>query len=144
VEFARLEGIVITMPELELNDDGWCFACGPNNPIGLKLEFENRDGDYICRFTPGKEHQGYIGITHGGIISTLLDEAMARFAWAEGKRAVTAEMNIRLKLPAKTGEELLVMGRITGEDRRTVTCSAEIRNPAGLIVAEATGRLMKI
>lgn len=132
------------MPELELLDDNWCFACGEENPIGLKLEFEVRDGEYITHFTPQKEHQGYIGITHGGIVSTLLDEIMARFAWVEGRRIVTAEMNVRFKLPAKTGEELTVTGRIIGEDRRTVSCSAEARNPEGRIVAEATARMMKV
>lgn len=132
------------MPDVELRDDGWCFACGPSNPIGLRLRFEKRDGEYVCRFTPGREHQGYVGITHGGILATLLDEAMARFAWVEGRRVVTVEMNLRLRLPAKTGEELVVTGRITAEDRRTITCSAEARDPEGRIVAEANGRMIKI
>ncbi len=134
-----------TLPDLELESDDWCFACGNNNPISLRLKFEKQaNGDYVTRFIPQKEHQGYTGITHGGILATLLDEAMARLSWAEGRSAVTAEMNIRYKLAAKTGEELTVTGRVTGEDRRVISCSAEAKNPEGRIVAEATARLVKI
>ena len=132
------------MPELELLDDEWCFACGKNNPIGLKLEWEKVGDDYIARFIPKKEHQGYTGITHGGIVATLLDEAMARLVWAEGHRAVTAEMTIRLKKPARTGVELTLSGRIDSEDRRIISCTAEAKDPDGQIVASATGRMMKI
>ena len=133
------------MANLDISgNDNWCFACGENNPIGLKLQFEEKDGEYITRFTPEKKHQGYTGITHGGILATLLDEVMARLPWANGQNAVTAEMTVRYKLPAKTGEELTVIGRITAEDRRTISCSAEVRNPEGRIVAEAVARLMKV
>lgn len=132
------------MPEFELLDDGWCFVCGKNNPISLSLEFEKKDGEYVTRFTPQKQHQGYVGITHGGIVSTLLDEVMARFVWAEGYCAVTAEMTVRLKHPAKTGEELVVTGRIVGEDRRTISCSAEAKDIEGRIVAEATAKMIKV
>jgi len=132
------------MPEFELLDDRWCFACGRDNPLSLKLEFEKRDGDYITRFTPRKEHQGYVGMTHGGIVATLLDEVMARLVWADGHRALTAEMTMRLRLPARTGEELTVVGRITGEDRRTISCSAEARDSEGRVVAKATARMMKV
>jgi len=110
----------------------------------LKLDFEKQDDDYVARFIPRKEHQGYIGITHGGIISTLVDEAMARFAWAEGRRCVTAEMTVRLKTPARTGEPLTVRGRIVSEDRRTISCAAEVIDDEGRLVAEATARMVKI
>jgi uncharacterized protein (TIGR00369 family) len=133
------------LPNLDLTgNDGWCFACGENNPIGLKLRFEEKNGEYITRFTPEKDHQGYTGITHGGILATLLDESMARLPWANGQNAVTAELTVRYKLPAKIGEELTVIGRIISENRRTISCSAEARNPEGRIVAEATARLVKV
>ena len=64
---------------ISLND--WCFGCGRLNPCGLKLEFSELDGDYVTHFTGRPEHQGYDGIMHGGIISTLLDEIMARYIY---------------------------------------------------------------
>lgn len=140
----RAEKGVTALDEMKLESDDWCFACGKNNPISLKLEFEKQGSDYVTCFTPSKEHQGYLGITHGGIISTLLDESMARLVWAEGQNAVTAEMTVRFKRPAKTGEELIVTGRIIMEDRKTISCSAEAKNIEGRTVAEATARMMKV
>ncbi len=129
---------------MELQDDGMCFACGPENPIGLKLNFAFEDGKYVTHFTPKREHQGFTGITHGGILSTLLDEAMARLVYALGHQAVTTEMRVRLRKPATTGGELTVTGWITSESRRTMDCSAEARNSDGELVAEATGRMIKV
>lgn len=129
---------------MDLRDDGMCFACGAKNPVGLKLEFTFQDGRYITRFTPRREHQGFTGITHGGILSTVLDEVMARLVYVLGHRAVTAEMRVRLRKPASIGEELTVSGWITSEGRRTIDCAAEARNPAGEVIAEATGRMIKV
>ena len=121
-----------------------CFACGPKNPIGLKLVFKLVDGKFVAHFTPRPEHQGYDDITHGGIISTLLDEAMAKLVYAMGYLALTAELNIRYKKPAKIGEELIVSGWVVSEVKRVISCAAEIRNPRGELVAEATGKMMKV
>lgn len=129
---------------MDLQDNGMCFVCGPNNPIGLKLEFALEDGKYITHFTPGPEHAGFVGITHGGIVSTVLDEVMARLVYALGRDAVTAELQIKLKKPAVTGEELMVIGWVLSETRRVIDCAAEARNPKGEIVAEATGRMVKV
>lgn len=127
-----------------VEDDRWCFACGENNPIGLKLQFEEVDGDCIAKFTPKKEHQGYTGITHGGIMSTLLDEIMAQLVIKDSNRTVTAEMNVRFRRPARTGVELTLAAKITGEDRKSIHCSAQATDPEGQVIAEATARMVKI
>lgn len=133
------------MPEsLDLADDNRCFACGKLNPIGLKLEFEERDGEYVAYFTPGREHQGFAGIVHGGIISTVLDEVMARYAWVLGRRAVTGEINVCLRRPARVGSRLRFAGRIDSEDRRLIRASARATDESGAVVAEATARMVKV
>jgi len=129
---------------LDLSDDGMCFACGPKNPIGLKLSFCFEDEKYVTRFTPRAEHQGFTGITHGGILATVLDEVMARLVYAKGIRAVTADMRIRLRKPAPRGEELVISGWITSEERRALECMAEARNARGELVAEARARMVKV
>lgn len=129
---------------MELDDDRMCFACGPRNPIGLKLTFEF-DGDrYVTRFTPKQEHQGYVGVTHGGIVSTVLDEVMARLLCVRGYQAPTAELTVRLKRPARTGHELTFLGWIVGERGRVIDCAAEARDASGELIAEATARMMKV
>jgi acyl-coenzyme A thioesterase PaaI-like protein len=56
-----------------------CFVCGIDNPIGLHLAFYTDDeGRCIAHFRPKPAHQGYPGQLHGGVISSLLDEAMGR------------------------------------------------------------------
>lgn len=130
---------------MELQDDGGlCFACGPNNPIGLKLKFAFEGDRYVTRFTPRLEHQGYEGITHGGILSTVLDEAMAKLVYEKGCLAVTTDLRIRLRKAVQTGEELTVSGWIVSEGRRTIECAAEARNPKGEVVAEAEGRMVRV
>ncbi|MHB0913270.1 MAG: PaaI family thioesterase [Armatimonadota bacterium] len=121
-----------------------CFACGPANPIGLKLRFADEDGRYVARFTPRPEHQGYDDVTHGGILATMLDEAMAKLAYEMGEFAVTAELQIRYRKPALVGEELTVSGWVISERRRLIDAGAEVRNSRGELVAEAVGRLMRV
>ena len=75
-----------------LNDEtdyGECFACGPKNPYGLKLKFIEEKNTVKTTFKCTKEYQGFPGYTHGGIITTIIDEVMSRVSVgtiaAEGK-----------------------------------------------------------
>ena len=63
---------------MTLAADGKCFACGADNPIGLKLQFECEGDDYVTRFLTAEEHSGWAGLVHGGLLATLLDEVMVR------------------------------------------------------------------
>jgi len=129
---------------LELRDDGMCFACGPRNPIGLRLVFAEEDGRYVTHFTPGPEHQGFVGVTHGGIVSTVLDEAMARLVYVRGRRAVTARFSVKFRSPAVTGEELIVAGWVDSEKGRVLECAAEARNSRGELIATAESRMLMV
>ena len=130
--------------KLELADDSWCFVCGPANPVGLKLEFAEEGGEYVTYFTPEKQHQGYMGIVHGGIVSTVLDEVMARLVHVRGLNAVTAELTVRLKRPAPLGKRLRFAGRIDSEEGRIIRCSAKATDEQGRLLAEATARMLKV
>src|SRR3989304_4676628 len=90
---------------MNLSDNNRCFGCGKENPLGLKITFTLDRGKKAIKgeFTPGPEHQGYQGITHGGIIATLLDEAMGRLLFELGTYAVTAWMGVRFMAPLGTG-----------------------------------------
>jgi acyl-coenzyme A thioesterase PaaI-like protein len=67
---------------LEPNPSNHCFGCGGANNSGMKLTFEqdNAKRRIIGRFVLGERYQGGGGMAHGGIIATLLDEAMGRSA----------------------------------------------------------------
>ncbi|MEN6566758.1 MAG: PaaI family thioesterase [Veillonellales bacterium] len=115
----------------------WCFACGRNNPIGLKLSFREENDTYISHFTAGPEHQSYDGIVHGGIISTLLDEITTRYLYARGWNAVTARLEIRYRHPTPIGKELTIIGRLKGHKGHMYEMAGEIRLPDGTVTAQA-------
>lgn len=115
----------------------WCFACGRQNPIGLKLEFTEQDGKYITTFTGGPEHQGWDNIMHGGIVSTLLDEITARYIYHQGYNAVTARLEIRYRHPTPIGQKLTITGWITGQRRNLFELAGKIELPDGTVTAEA-------
>jgi acyl-coenzyme A thioesterase PaaI-like protein len=114
----------------------WCFACGPRNPIGLKLAFLEEDNTYLTTFIPGPEHQGYDGIMHGGLVSTLLDEVMARYLHAKGLNAVTARLDVRFRQPTPIGQQLTVSGWIIGQRGKMYELAGKITLPDGTITAE--------
>ena len=129
---------------VEFNDDGYCFVCGPRNPIGLKLNF-TFDGKIMkTEFIPRKEHQGFMNIVHGGIIATLLDEIMVKLAIDMGMPAVTAHMDIRLKKAMNVGEKITVEAKITKDTKKTIEAYAKAATDDDVILADARGKLVKI
>lgn len=129
---------------INLEDDGYCFACGPKNPIGLKLDFAFDGSTIKTVCTPRKEHQGYKNIVHGGIISTLLDEVMVNLAIKMAIPAVTVQMNIRLKKALMVGKEIKVSAEITRDTKKILEAYAKAVTSDGTIIADATGKMMKV
>lgn len=119
-----------------MSENQWCFACGPCNPIGLKLSFQEENNSYKTSFIPGPEHQGYDGIMHGGLISTLLDEVMARYLYAKGLAAVTAKLEVRYRQPTPIGQKLAISGWITGQRGKMVEMAGKVTLPDGTVTAE--------
>jgi uncharacterized protein (TIGR00369 family) len=134
---------MVAIPRVTLNadlDEGFCFGCGRNNPIGLKLEF-TRDGDSIrTEFTPDRTHQGWPGLLHGGILGTLLDEAMSNIAYATGNTCLTASITIRIKRTIKVEEPLIVTARITRQGKRLIETEGRVCLKDGTVVAESTAK----
>jgi uncharacterized protein (TIGR00369 family) len=130
---------------IELKDNDRCYVCGKKNPLGLSVDFEidARERSIQARFTPSPDHQGYEGIVHGGILSALLDEAMAKLAFSLGLKIVTAEMTVKFKTPAKPGEELFITGRLLDESKRLISAEAQIEK-GSVVIAEAKGKLLRI
>lgn len=118
-----------------------CFVCGRNNPGGLHLHFfadaENR---IHAEFTPRAEHQGFPGITHGGVISAIFDETIGRTAIANDLWCVTAELTIRYKKPVPIGEPVNIMGEVVKISARVLHGRGEIRSVRdNILLAEAEG-----
>lgn len=126
--------------------DHYCFACGADNPAGLKLRFRREGEVYATTFVAPPTLQGYHGIVHGGIVATLLDEIMARYVWELQGQAATARLNVSYRRPAPVGEPLEVRGWVTAVRRggKATETAAEIRLGDGTLIAEATALIVRL
>lgn len=114
-----------------------CVVCGPDHPHGLHLEFDlASDGVVSAQWTPAEDWQGFRGIIHGGIISTVLDEAMAK-AVAAVENALTGELRVRFRHPVAPGEDLRVRGWIVERTRRVIRAEATLTTLEGCERAHA-------
>jgi uncharacterized protein (TIGR00369 family) len=121
-------------------DDGNCFACGPENPIGLHLHFERDDVEGVrSNAILASQFQGWRGIAHGGIVMALLDEAMAHAAGFAGHRGVTASVNVRFRRPVPLEQPIVMRGKVTWHRRNVLGVQARIESEAGTVLAEAEG-----
>lgn len=127
----------------KLLDDGYCFACGTKNTEGLKLFFSSHANSVSAVFIPKKKHQGYKDIVHGGIISTILDEAMVKAAIEAGASPVTAELTVRFKEALRVGEEAVVTAEIDMPYIKLISAKASIRRLSdNKIIATASAKLL--
>ena len=131
------------MIRVSLADDGFCFACGMDNSSGLRLEFRGGNGRVTSEFVPQKAHQGFKDIVHGGIITTILDEAMVKAVLSLGIEALTAEITVRFKMPLLVGEKAFIEAEINKIGNRLVETSARIRKADASVVAEAGAKLLR-
>lgn len=132
----------------------WCFVCGVENPCGLKIRFFN-NGPHGVRATVvlGDEYQSYPGIVHGGILSTILDEAMGRAVLspdgatpdgADPRFMFTLRMDVRYRKPVPLHQPFVVEARVERDRGRTVQASARIMLQDGAVAVEASGTLIDI
>jgi uncharacterized protein (TIGR00369 family) len=121
----------------------YCFVCGPDNPRGLHVQF-TRKGQYgaTARFFVEKEMAGWPTIQHGGITSTLLDEACAYVPTYMDKITVTAELNVIFKSPVRVGETLVIEAEPLRITRKLILVHATLHNEEGELKAEATAKMM--
>src|SRR3954469_12935525 len=127
------------LSELGLDFDHWCFACGRANPHGLHLDFDVSRDRATARFTASREHSGYDGFVHGGIVTALLDETMGWAIFHQGVWGVTGRLSVSFRRPVPVGEELTVSASVTKESRRGVEIHGELANGAGQLLADADG-----
>ena len=117
-----------------------CIVCGSVNARGLHLNFDiNDDGSVKTVFECDEIFEGYPGILHGGVISTLLDGAMGHCMFARGLAAVTVEMTTRFRHPVITGKAANISARITRISHPLYLLEAEIAQ-YGKVNATAKGK----
>lgn len=128
-----------------IENDQMCFACGPQNPISLKLEFDFYEENKVkAYFKPGKNLQGFKDVLHGGIISTVLDEAMAKVLNMKGIKAVTAEINVRFKKMVPVQNNYIIHGIMKNSKKNIFFTESYLEDENGNIYASAEAKFIKI
>ena len=122
-----------------------CFVCGAENVVGFRLRVQVDGHDVRTRFTPRPEHGGFLGIVHGGVAASLLDEVMVWAASIARRRfCYTATFSIRYLRPWRVGVPVDVVARGNAERPRRVTAEGWVRNDAGMILARADGVFLPV
>lgn len=128
-----------------LIDDGNCFACGCENPVGLKLKFriEPGSGVAVCETSLADHFNGWKGAAHGGIITTLLDETMVYACTSTGVFTVTGSITVRFHKPVPTGALLKITGWVEENRKRSVSTAGKIELD-GKMLASGTAVLIPV
>ena len=114
-----------------------CFACGELNEHGLHLQLHLEEQRSWSEFVLEERFEGWMGVTHGGIIATILDEVMAWALVAEDNWGVTARMSLEFKRPVPVGTRVRAEGWIVRSRRRLVDTAGRVVNQDGEILASA-------
>jgi acyl-coenzyme A thioesterase PaaI-like protein len=127
--------------------DGWfefaphnCFACGSLNGNGLGLLHHVEPGRSWTELTLDRRFEGWEGIVHGGIVSTILDEVMAWALVGQDNWGVTARMSVEFRRPVEVGTPIRADGWVTRDRRRIVeTAGRIVDSSSGEELATGTG-----
>jgi len=129
--------------DTQIEEAPMCFACGQDNPVGLKIKFELNDGQVTAEFTPNENHVGFRNTVHGGIIYSALDDVMANVLYLQDRKAHTARCEIRYRQALETGQTVTLKGWIENERRRLVVLKGEMRLAGtDTLVADAEASFM--
>lgn len=121
----------IRNPYQGTEDQGYnCFACCPNNPYGLKMEFYEDGEDIVCIWEPHLNFQSWIGTLHGGIQATLMDETAG---WVISRKlqttGMTTHLNMRYKSSVPVGKgQIEIRARLKEMKRNFAFIDAEIKH----------------
>ncbi len=120
-------------------DGYFCFACSPNNPAGLHMEFYEDGNDVVALWKPTEYYQGWLDTLHGGIQSTLMDEVAG---WVIVRKlqttGVTSKLDAKFIKSISTNEsQLTIRGRIKDKKRNAVFIETEILNSQNELCAKA-------
>lgn len=120
-----------------------CLMCGQDNPISFGLQFNKEcEGCVSTRFTGNETMQGYDGIMHGGLLSALLDTAMAHCLLHENIEAMTGELNVRFLDPVACNSTMDITAWIDSSLPPLYHLRSQIRIN-NKIVCKAKGKFMQ-
>jgi uncharacterized protein (TIGR00369 family) len=123
-----------------------CFACGPDNLAGmhLKFKFDKKRKTFVCRFRLDDRYTGPPGHCHGGIIATILDEAMGKVNKLRRVVALTSNMTVDYLRPVPLNKPLRVESREVSTHGRKHVNMGEIMNGKGDVLARGQALFISV
>lgn len=122
-----------------------CVVCGQENPFGLRIRYAREgDGAITAEWRPTENWEGFEGIVHGGIVGTVLDEAMAKAVAAMNCEALTGELRVRFRRHVTAGENLRIRGWVVEKVKRLVRTEATLTAADGSERAHAWARFLAL
>lgn len=120
-----------------------CFGCGADNPSGLRLKLKLEGDRLTTEFIPERQHEGWPGIVHGGVIASLLYEVMENWAYLNGITSMMKSMDTRLKSPAMIGQPIVAASWLESRDGRELSVAGRL-SAVNRTIAEGTASLVEI
>jgi acyl-coenzyme A thioesterase PaaI-like protein len=117
-----------------------CIVCGNGNDRGLNLDYKVEGPDRVwASFKCSSVFDGYKGMVHGGIITSILDGAMLHCLFSKGLTAVTVDIRIRFRHPLLSERSAKVSANIDSRHGALYFLSASIIQD-GHVAADAKAR----
>ena len=126
----RTSLLPVTRRYAQLNPN--CVVCGAHNPKGLQIEFQDGPNGVEAHWVPTEDWESFQGTVHGGIITTVLDEAMSKAVIARNWEALTVDLRVRFRDRVSPGEELRVRGWVVEKQRRRILTEATLVTGTGV------------
>lgn len=140
----RVDGYPEWMASRLVNDENdfrGCFGCGSENPRGLGLAFVREGDTVVTTMVLAEQHAGYRDFAHGGIVATLLDEAMG---WAmlhfHGEYGVTSGLRVEYRRPVRIGSKVIVRANVVSAQASNVCVAATVEDERGRTLARGEGQ----
>ncbi|SHF99326.1 uncharacterized domain 1-containing protein [Mariniphaga anaerophila] len=131
----------ITNPFSHAADNGAynCFGCSPANEHGLHLEFWEDGDELVAKWQPQNEYEGWIGVLHGGIQATLMDEAAAWLVFVKMKTSgVTSFLNVSYSKPVHISKgEITIRARLMAIEKHIASIECILQDGDGRACAKA-------
>lgn len=126
------------------------------DPVMLKKMFERAKGTFweylgceLHSLQPNKvivslelkqHHSNPLGIVHGGVLSTMLDNAMgiAAMLAKPQEKMVTSNLNVHFVSPLKSGK-IYATGEVIHQSLRSITVTGSVTDEQGQLATYGTG-----
>ena len=130
---------------LRVEEHAGCVVCGIDNATGFQITYTTEaPGRVSALWTPATRYEGFKGLVHGGVLATVLDEAMSKAVAATGCEALTAELRVRFRRHIASGRAFRVRGWIVKHGTRIVETEASLTALDGSEHAHARAKFLAL